>query len=140
MPNAKQHRAALRVSYTRNVMTVQVGNTARPGPSRYPSESAFWYDLKQTLEAAHTGPDGKPFDLVKKVMGKDGHLVGGDGYPYYLRDRRWRFCILDERYETRNVAKELNATGVVNLRITHWDDAPAKTANPVVVASAGAGK
>jgi hypothetical protein len=48
------------------------------------------------------------FDVVKKVMSTDGHLVGGDTYPYYLRERKWAWCIHDELYAIRDIAEEFN--------------------------------
>jgi hypothetical protein len=63
------------------------GNTLivdREGEKFY-TESAWWYALK-----IHLNDQG--YDLIKKVMSKDGHMVGGDTYPYYLRDRKKRYC------------------------------------------------
>lgn len=33
----------------------------------------------------------------------DGHMVGGDTYPYYLRDRKKRHCFYDSDYCLRFV-------------------------------------
>lgn len=61
---------------------------------KYPTETAFWYALKLKLvEMGH--------DVVKKVMSKDGHMVGGNTYPYYLRERNWQWCIWDGDYAIR---------------------------------------
>jgi len=64
----------------------------------YPTESAWWYDLKKTLNA-------QGYDLIKKVMSKDGHMVGGDDYPYYLRDRKGDYCFMDCDYALREAHK-----------------------------------
>ena len=64
--------------------------------TRFPTETAWWYALKNTLNA-------QGHDLIKKVMSKDGHLVGGDTYPYYLRDRKYRYCFYDPDYALRQV-------------------------------------
>ena len=108
----------LTVAYSGTRMTVQAPSTAR----KFPTESAFWYALKKVLEAGPKDPEGKTFDLVKKVMSKDGHLVGGDGYPYYLRDRKWGFCIMDSDYAVRDITQELKDNGVVHLRIEYWEN------------------
>ena len=109
---------ALRITNSSQVMTVSTGTVGAPKPDKFYSESAFWYALKKTLER-----DGyrliadEPVDLVKKVMSKDGHLVGGDTYPYYLRDRKWRYCIHDSEYAVRDLCEQFNRTGSVTLRI-----------------------
>ena len=108
----------LTVAYSGTRMTVQAPTTAR----KFPTESAFWYALKKVLEAGPRDPEGKSFDLVKKVMSKDGHLVGGDGYPYYLRDRKWGFCIMDPNYAVRDITQELKDKGIVLLQIEYWEN------------------
>ena len=113
---------ALRVTSSRNVMTVCAGTVGNPGNRKFKNESAFWYALKKTLEAdRHCIIGGEPPDLVKKVMSKDGHLVGGDTYPYYLRDRKWRYCIHDTEYAVRDITEELHKKGVVVLCIWRWE-------------------
>lgn len=116
---------ALRVTFTKTVMTVQAGTVGTPGNRKFKDESAFWYALKKTLMAGrqkdHLGQD---FDLVKKVMSKDGHMVGGNHGPYYLRDRKWRYGILDWAYDQRDLAEELHKTGVVVLTIENLEPRP----------------
>ncbi len=63
---------------------------------KYPTESAWWYALKKELNR-------QGHDLVKKVMSKDGHMMGSDTYPYYLRDRHDRYCFYDGEYAIRLV-------------------------------------
>jgi hypothetical protein len=75
--------------------------TREDSDRRMPSESAFWYALKNKLNA-------EGFDLVKKVMSKDGHMMGGDNYPYYLRDRAGAFCIFDDAYVVRHLHLDYN--------------------------------
>ena len=65
---------------------------------KFPTETAWWYALKKVLNA-------QGHDLIKKVMSKDGHLVGTDTYPYYLRDRKHRYCFHDGEYALRLVHK-----------------------------------
>lgn len=87
------------------------GNTLivdREGEKFY-TESAWWYALKIRLkEQGH--------DLIKKVTSKDGHMVGGDTYPYYLRDRKKRYCFYDGDYCLRFVYKP----NVVYLIYQDW--------------------
>ena len=78
---------------------------------KFYKESAFWYFLKKQLSM---------FDLVKKVMAKDGHMYGSDTYPYYLRDRKWRFCFYDGNYALRMVYENWNAGEPVELMVEGW--------------------
>ena len=120
---AKQPPTVLRVTYAESVMTVQAGTVGNPGNRKFKNESAFWYALKKTLmEQGFCFVGKEPADLVKKVMSKDGHLVGGDGYPYYLRDRKHRFCIHDPHYALRDITEELRDLGRVVLAIEHWSE------------------
>lgn len=119
---------ALRVTSSRNVMTVQAGTVGNPGNRKFKNESAFWYALKKTLEDdKHCVFGNEPPDLVKKVMSKDGHLMGGDGYPYYLRDRKWRYCIHDPSYALRDLTEEFYKTGAVVLAIERWEEPQGKS-------------
>ena len=118
---AKQPPTVLRVTYAESVMTVQAGTVGNPGNRKFKNESAFWYELKKTLMAEKREFfNCGPADLVKKVMSKDGHLVGGDTYPYYLRERKWRYCIYDPNYALRDLAEEFHKTGAVVLAIQRW--------------------
>ena len=126
---AKQLPTALRVTYAGRVMTVCAGTVGNPGNRKFKNESAFWYELKTALMRGPVGANGRrcgdpgtlhpygAFDLVKKVMSKDGHMVGGDTYPYYLRDRKARYCIYDTEYALRDITESLHETGVVVLCI-----------------------
>lgn len=115
----------LSITRSTNVMTVQTGTVGEPKRDRFRDESAFWFALKKHLNEHCSSlfkaelQDGR-MDLIKKEMGKDGHLVGGNGYPYYLRDRKWRFCIHDSQYAIRDVAEAFNETGAVSLSIVHF--------------------
>lgn len=80
-----------------------------PG-ERYRAESAWWYALKNELNSCHG------YDLVKKIMAKDGHMYGGDTGPYYLRDRNRKFCFYDTEYAVRMV----NERERVTLQLHHF--------------------
>lgn len=112
---------ALRITYSKNVMTVQTGTVGDPKPDKFYSETAFFHAVKTVLNRDHKAPDGERFDLIKKLMYKDGHLFGDD-HSYYLRDRKWRFCIYDGFWAVRDICKEFNANGTVALTIHHWTE------------------
>lgn len=75
-------------------------------------ETQFFHELKNHLNEWHS------FDLVKKLMHKDGHLV--DDNQYYLRDRKWGFCIYDGAHAVRKVYEPYN-DGFVVLNVHTWD-------------------
>ena len=119
---SKSTPTALRVTHSANVVTVSAGTVGNPGNRKFRNESAFWYALLQTLRLqGHTFWGREPVNLVKKIMSKDGHLVGGDTCPYYLRDRKWRYCIHDPDYAVRDLVEELHRTGSITLRIEYWE-------------------
>jgi hypothetical protein len=64
----------------------------------FKTESAWWYRLKQELNA-------QGHDLVKRIMSRDGHMVGDDHDPYYLRDRKGSYCFYDPNYALRLIHK-----------------------------------
>jgi hypothetical protein len=61
---------------------------------KYKTETAWWYALKK-----HLNENGE--DLIKKIMAKDGHLYGDEQRPYYLRDRKAKYCYYDPQYAVR---------------------------------------
>lgn len=106
---------ALRVTYTERVMTVQTGIIAAPKPDKFPTETAFYHALKKALNFHGYLFRGEKFNLVKKLMWKDGHLV--DDTQYYLRDAKGRYCIYDPEYAVRDIAKHFNKHEFVTLSI-----------------------
>ena len=86
----------MKVALSNNYLTVIREET-------YRTESAWWYALKNLLNS-------HGYDLIKKVMSKDGHMVGGDTYPYYLRDRKGAYCFMDCDYALRAVNKPESVT------------------------------
>lgn len=69
------------------------------------SESDLFYRLRNVLRN-----QGK--DVIKKSPGKDGHLTSA---PYYIRERKWKWCIFDQYYALRDASKDFNS-GRVELR------------------------
>lgn len=59
------------------------------------------------------------YDVVKKLMYKDGHLVSSD--VYYIRERKGKFAIWDDQYAIRFTYEPYNKDGrvvlVVNKRL-----------------------
>jgi hypothetical protein len=49
---------------------------------------------------------------VKKSMEADGHLMSA---PYYLRDRKWKYCFYDGNYAIRDIAEEYRRLGKTEL-------------------------
>lgn len=46
------------------------------------------------------------YDVIKKLMNKDGHLVADT--QYYIRDRKGDFCIHDDQYAIRSAYRDYN--------------------------------
>jgi hypothetical protein len=78
------------------------------------AESLLLYRVKKALNA-------QGYDLIKKRMWRDGHLV--DENQLYLRDRKWRFAIYDLSWAIRNSATTYNDGEVVSFRAKRWEDA-----------------
>lgn len=81
----------------------------------YGAEHRFFYHVKLALQK-------QGYDVIKKRMVKDGHLVS-EGQPY-VRTRRWltakkdrsgEFAIFDGDYQIRDAAKVFNEEGKVCL-------------------------
>jgi hypothetical protein len=75
------------------------------GDKKFYNESAFFYAVKKLLNS-------QGHDLVKRNMEKDGHMMSA---PYYLRDRRWRYCYYDNYYAIADIAKCYNLNKKVTL-------------------------
>ena len=74
-------------------------------PVNMRGESALWYDIKKALiEQGH--------DVVKKRMYKDG--------PYYIRHRKWQWCLVDNYGAIRFLTKPINEGGHMTLSVVDW--------------------
>jgi hypothetical protein len=69
------------------------------------TETAFFHAVKKILNS-------QGHDLIKKNMEKDGHMMSA---PYYLRDRKWKYCFYDGEYAIRDIAKEYRCSGKARL-------------------------
>lgn len=76
-----------------------------PNEPRCATESAFWYRLKRHCQAAG-------LDVVKKAPAKDGHMTSA---PFYLRERKGAFAIIDGYYAIRSPHLEFNLRQPVPL-------------------------
>lgn len=80
---------------------------------KYYSESTLLHNIKKTL-------NGMGFDLIKKLMWKDGHLTSET--QHYLRSRKVSknanvLMIWDENYQIRQLITPWNEEGKVWLTI-----------------------
>jgi len=84
---------------------------SEPDDTKIRTESQFFYHVSNILK-------GMGYDVVKREMVKDGHLTS-DG-RFYVRDRKWRFCVLDEFYELNDIVEEYNRNGSYQLTLYHF--------------------
>ena len=88
-------------------ITVWRGTRGVSWGKRIPNESAFFYALRTLVKSfGH--------DVIKKCPAKDGALTS---MPYYLRERKGDWAIVDNYYAIRNAAKDYNAGLTVRLDI-----------------------
>jgi len=92
------------------VVTWQKGD----GYMNLSNESRFLYHLQHTLKLT------KKFDLVKKRMWKDGHMVAEE--QQYLRTRSWRsvlphFCIYNHNYALYDAGQQFRQARIIDLRM-----------------------
>jgi hypothetical protein len=77
--------------------------TREEGDKRVKNESQLLHLVK--VEMLKQG-----FNVIKKRMWKDGHLV--DDEQQYIRTRGWRFCVYNAHYAITDAAKAYNKEGV----------------------------
>lgn len=82
---------------------------------KYYKETTFWHALKKELL-------NQGYDVIKKLMWKDGHLVDSD--LYYIRTRKIRgkdsFYIYQNDGAIRLVFEDFNNHGTQTLEVK-WD-------------------
>jgi len=74
---------------------------------KYYTESAFYHALKKELIKMG-------YDVIKKLIQKDGHLMG-DRYMYYIRERKWNWCLVDPHYAINDINKRFNEDRKVDM-------------------------
>lgn len=65
---------------------------------KYYKESTLYYHIKKELLK-------QGFDVVRQVPEKDGHMTSA---PYYIRDRKGKYCWIDDSSAIRELQTELN--------------------------------
>lgn len=71
-------------------------------------ETEFYHKLKKELQK-------HGHDVIKKLVQKDGHMFG-DSYTYYIRERKWKWCIVDPNWAIELAHKTFNE-GEITLQI-----------------------
>ena len=90
---------------------------------KFNNESTLLYYIKEELIKMG-------FDVIKKRMWKDGHLVGGDE-TQYIRERKHLFYIYDAEHESRLLHKDFNKEGFVFLQLQINDFVKNKSAQEI---------
>lgn len=95
---------------TYNVADIRhVSFRREPREKKIYSESLLWYRIKQILIDAG-------YDVIKKCPEKDGHMVSE---PYYIRDRKWKWCLRDENSFARFLYEPFNNGEYIHL---HYEE------------------
>jgi hypothetical protein len=96
-----------------------VGGTCRvirdTGSPKVYSESLFWYQIRNELKK-------QGYDVIKKLMGKDGNLVSDS--QHYVRSRNFTpgaFAIWQLDYAIREPYEEYNQDGEVTLAVVGYE-------------------
>ncbi len=71
-------------------------------------ESWFYHAVARELKK-------QGYDVVKKLMWKDGHLVSE--HQYYIRERKGAWAIWDTSWQIRGSVDAFRENGKVNLRV-----------------------
>lgn len=100
----------MKVELTNNDSSLKV---YRDGDKKIYKETEFWHKLKKHLNYHWKS------DLIKKIMIKDGHMVSD--HVYYLRDRKWKYCIWDGNHQLRLVYENFNKEDFVLLHVEWWE-------------------
>lgn len=80
---------------------------------RVKTASQLLYRIRRELQK-------QGYDVIKKRMWKDGHMVSDS--EHYLRERKWRFVIWHPNYMVENLAGEFNRNGIVILQYENWSE------------------
>ena len=98
-----------------------------PGDRKLYQDSLLFHVVRNELRR-------QGFDVVKRLMWKDGHLT--DDSRHYVRERSWKFAVFFESYQLRNAVEDYNRGSVI-LNVTRWGDPrnPAFSCLPKIRAS-----
>jgi hypothetical protein len=83
-----------------------------PSDKKIYKETEFWHKVKRELQS-------QGYDVIKKLMWKDGHLV--DSNEYYIRERKWKFYIRQIDYAIRPVYEFFNNEQETTLLLEYWE-------------------
>jgi hypothetical protein len=116
------------------------GDSSWSAPGWYGAESRLLYHVQKTLNQ-------RGYDLIKKRMWRDGHMVGTE-YSQYLRSRDPKsvpsLCVYHANHAIEIAAELFNEIGVVELAVeyglTDDDDGPVATATRDFVERIEAGR
>ena len=69
-------------------------------------ESTLYYHIAKHL-------NNMGYDVIRKEMVKDGHMVSEK--VYYIRDKKWRYCFWDVESDIRSITEIYNKGKVLIL-------------------------
>ncbi|HUV84125.1 MAG TPA: hypothetical protein VMV86_00355 [Methanosarcinales archaeon] len=72
----------------------------RGNSPKYYSESLLYAHIRNNIN------DSGLFNVIKKCPAKDGHLTSA---PYYIRERKGKWCLFDYMYAIRMLYEDFNA-------------------------------
>lgn len=83
------------------------------------AESQLYHRMKKVLNA-------QGHDLVQRRTQADGHMYGCET-THYLRDRKWRFCIVDGNWAMHEDAvHSFNTDGKAVFMVERWPGPPGR--------------
>jgi hypothetical protein len=92
----------MKIEITKNSLIARAENDRE----KYYTESALYFVIKKELNK-------RGYDVIKRCPGKDGHLTSA---PYYIRDRKNKFCWIDNNYAIKDLAKDFNNNRIIQLK------------------------
>jgi uncharacterized protein (UPF0297 family) len=101
----ESEKGIMNIEIKNNTVTVKRINDKE----KFYSESQLLYEIKNEL-------NNKGYNVIKKLMWKDGHLMG-DNYTHYIRERNWKFAIFDGDWQIRLLHEDYNKNGYITLVI-----------------------
>ena len=90
-------------------MPFNVVRISRHDSEKLYSESLVLHRIKLVLIS-------QGYDVIKKRMWKDGHLMGDD-QTQYIRDRQHKFAIYDPDWQIRNLYEDYNNNEEITLSV-----------------------
>ena len=88
-----------------NVVDTKAVSFERGNSPKIYKESTLYYRIKNILKNAG-------YDVVRQVPAKDGHMTSA---PYYIRERRGKWCLFDDAHQIRSLTEPFNAGETITL-------------------------